>query len=295
MLRDILKGSDPQIIAVMDVLLSANADVVALQGFDYDLQGSALSAFTQALREQGLDYQFQFAGPPNAGLKTDIDLDGDGKVGGPGDAQGYGRFFGQGGMALLSRYPIVTTEVQDFSTFLWKDLPENLFPHTKAGPFPSTAAHDIQRLSSNGHWIVPIDHPELGRVHILTFHASPPVFDGPEDRNGRRNHDEVAFWTQYLEGTIGKVPSNNFILMGDANLDPARGDGRSEAMQDLLAHPSLQDPLPNITTVNWPHTDDIRVDYVLPSQDWTVLKAQTAPHNPTASRHRLVWVDLKKP
>jgi len=294
LLRDILKGSDPQILAVMDELLSAKADVVALQGFDYDLQGSALSAFAQALKERGLDYPYQFAGPPNAGLQTDIDLDGDGNVGGPGDAQGYGRFFGQGGMALLSRYPIAAAEVQDFSTLLWKDLPENLFPHTKSDPFPSKAAYDIQRLSSNGHWVVPIDHPEIGRIHILTFHASPPVFDGPEDRNGRRNHDEVAFWTQYLDGAFGTAPQDQFIILGDANLDPEKGDGRSEAIRNLLDHPLTIDLLTAIPTATWPQTGDMRVDYVLPSSDWTILEAFVLPPNAKASRHSVLVAEVSR-
>tara|TARA_R110002110_G_scaffold75379_5_gene199144 strand:- start:5225 stop:6136 length:912 start_codon:yes stop_codon:yes gene_type:complete len=294
LLRDILKGSDPQITAVMGTIISAQPDVIALQGFDYDLQNAALVAFATVLKDGGLDLPYHFAAPSNGGLQTDIDLDGDGKIGGPGDAQGYGRFFGQGGMAILSRYPIDTPKVQDFSTFLWKDLPGNLFPQTQSGPFPSTAAYEVQRLSSHGHWVVPIVHPNIGRFHILTFHASPPVFDGPEDRNGRRNHDEVAFWSKYLDGAFSTSPDGKFILMGDANLDPDRGDGRSEAIQTLLSHPTLQDPLTKTTTVNWEQTGEMRVDYVLPSDDWTVLNAQVALENPTASRHRLVWVDVTK-
>jgi len=53
LLRDILRGSDPQITAVMDLLVQANADVVLLQGFDYDLENRALSAFADALKANG--------------------------------------------------------------------------------------------------------------------------------------------------------------------------------------------------------------------------------------------------
>ncbi len=294
LLRDILKGSDPQILAVIDTLVTSRADVVAVQGFDYDLENSALRAFTLALKERGLDYPYHFSAAPNAGLQTDVDLDGDGRFGGPGDAQGYGRFFGQGSMAILSRFPIEVSEVQEYSTLLWKDLPDNIFPLTASGPYPSTAAYDLQRLSSHGHWIVPIDHPDLGQFHILTFHASPPVFDGPEDRNGRRNHDEVAFWSKYLDGLFGPAPQNSFILLGDANLDPERGDGRSVAMQSLLSRTELQDPLPNQSTVHWEQTGDMRVDYVLPSTDWTIVDANVTHKNPVASRHSLVVIDLKR-
>lgn len=294
LLRDIRKGDDPQINAVIETIQQADADVITLQGFDYDLGDMALLAFKEALATRGIVYPHHFAGAPNAGLRTDLDLDGDGRTGGAGDAQGYGRFYGAGSMAILSKVPIATTDIRDFSTLIWRDLPQALLPQTEAGPFPSAAAQAIQRLSSNGHWIVPLDHPTLGRLTLMTFHASPPVFDGAEDRNGKRNHDEVAFWTHLLEGRLGPIPKQPFVLTGDANLDPDKGDGRSIAMQNLLAHPMLQDPLPGQPTVSWEQTGPMRVDYVLPSTDWSITGAAVIPANPLASRHSLVWVDLTK-
>ena len=35
-------------------------------------------------------------------------------------------------------------------------------------------------------------------MHVLVSHPTPPTFDGPEDRNGLRNADEIAFWKQYV-------------------------------------------------------------------------------------------------
>ncbi|WP_370399367.1 endonuclease/exonuclease/phosphatase family protein [Sulfitobacter sp. JB4-11] len=294
LLRDILKGDDPQITAVIDTLVQADVDTVALQGFDYDLEGRALQAFQQALSAAGLVYPYRFAAPPNAGLATGIDMDGDGRKGGAGDAQGYGRFYGAGSMAILSRVPILTEDIRDYSAFLWRDLPDALLPQTAAGPFPSPEAIAIQRLSSHGHWLVPLNHPTLGRVTLMTFHASPPVFDGDEDRNGKRNHDEVAFWVHLLEGRLGQMPESPFILAGDANLDPEKGDGRGIAMRNLLNHPAFQDPLPDQPTVTWSQTGPMRVDYVLPSSDLTVTGADVMSVNPAASRHSLVWVDLTR-
>lgn len=294
MLRDIGKGDDPQINAVLDTIQSANADVITLQGFDYDLGSLALKAFADALAKRGTPYPFHFAAAPNAGLATGLDMDGDGRLGGAADAQGYGRFYGAGSMAILSKIPIATDEFRDFSSLLWRDLPGALLPSTQTGPFPSAQAQAIQRLSSHGHWLVPLDHPTLGRITLKTFHASPPVFDGDEDRNGKRNHDEVTFWIHLLEGRLGPVPDAPFVLAGDANLDPNKGDGRSIAMRKLLAHPMLQDPLPGQTTVAWEQTGPMRVDYVLPSKDWSVVDAKVLPANPDASRHSLVWVDLTK-
>ena len=151
LLRDIARGKDPQIKAVIEVIISASPDVIALQGVDYDLDHKALTAFKRALADHGHDYPYHFAAPPNAGLMTDLDLDGDGKLGGPGDAQGFGRFYGEGAMAVLSRHPILTDEVQDYSSLLWRELPDADLPQTQHGPFPSAAAIAVQRLSTNGH------------------------------------------------------------------------------------------------------------------------------------------------
>lgn len=292
LLRDIQKGTDRQVVAILDVLTAARSDILVLQGVDYDLEGRAIEALANALQSRGLNYPYRYAAPPNAGLMTPLDLDGDGRMGGPGDAQGYGRFFGEGAMAILSRFPINTADVQDYSTLLWRDLPKALLPGTADAPFPSPDAHAVQRLPSHGHWVVPITHPTLGPVHILTYHASPPVFDGPEDRNGRRNHDETIFWLHYLDGHFDTPPAERYLLIGDANLDPTKGDGRGEAMRRLLDDARLQDPLSGQTTVKWSQTGPLRVDYALPSADWTVLNAGVAAPNPEASRHQLVWVEL---
>ncbi|HBB83967.1 MAG TPA: endonuclease [Sulfitobacter sp.] len=292
LLRDILRGDDPSIASVVQTITAANPDIIALQGIDYDLELSALNALADALTAAGAPYPHRFAAPPNAGRQSGVDLDGDGKRGGPRDAQGYGRFFGQGAMAILSRYPIMTAQLQDFSTLLWRDLPGSLYPIIDGAPFAGTEAHATQRLSSNSHWSLPIQTP-TGPITLLTYHATPPVFDGPEDRNGRRNHDETVFWVHHLAGEIGTPPQDAFILLGDANLDPTRGDGRGKAIAALLAHPSIQDPLPEHPTANWAQTGPMRVDYILPSHHWQVADTGLIwPQGDAASRHALVWVDL---
>ena len=225
LLRDIVRGGDVQIEAVASVLTRVAPDIVALQSFDYDLTGVALLAFADMLRGAGLDYPYQFAALPNTGMPTNLDMDGNRRRAEARDAQGYGFFSGQGGMAILSKHPIVTDEVQDFSSLLWRDFPGALLPETAAGPFPSEQAQAIQRLSTTGHWVVPVDVPGLGRITLMTLHASPPVFDGPEDRNGKRNHDEIVFWQRYLDGTFGPSPDRQFVLLGDFNQDPVDGEG----------------------------------------------------------------------
>lgn len=315
-LRDTVRGEDDQIIATLQVIAATRPDVLVLQGIDYDLTGAGLAAYVAALRAQGIDYQHTFSARPNTGMPTGLDMDGNGKLGEPRDAQSYGRFSGQGGMAVLSRYPIDAEAVQDFTELLWRDLPDALLPQTDAGPFPSEAAQAVQRLSTVNHWVVPIDVPEMGRISIMAFQGSPPVFDGPEDRNGKRNHDEIIFWQHFLAGHFGPAPADRFVLMGDINQDRRGGEGIKSAITTLLDDPRLQDPLPDslgsaaatgdaLDTVDWtdPVPGNLRVDYVLPSADWRVLDAGVfwpAPDSEMgqiaaiASRHRLVWVDLAR-
>ena len=319
LLRDIRQDRDAQIKAVVDVITRNSPDILALQGFDWDYQGVALAAFVETLGHAGARYPFHYAPRPNSGLTTDLDLDGDGRKGGPGDAQGFGRFSGQGGMAVLSRFPILTGQAQNLSDVLWRDIPGALMPvHENGTPFPSPEAQAIQRLSSTGHWIVPIQLPDDSILSLMVFQAGPPVFDGPEDRNGRRNHDEILLWQQVLDATFGPAPTRRFVLAGGANLDPADSDGRRKAIRALLQDRRFQDPMPisdgatqagdqghrgdnQTDTVDWPRVGRLRVDYLLPSADWQVQATGVywpAPGQDghdialTASRHRLVWVDL---
>jgi len=111
-------------------------------------------------------------------------------------------------------------------------------------------------------------------LHLMAFAATPPVFDGPEDRNGLRNRDELRMWEIVLDGGFGPAP-DNFVVIGNANLDPVDGDGLSGAMASFLADIRLQDPLPRRDTADWPEEGpgNLRVSYVLPSATWRVLDA----------------------
>lgn len=325
LLRDILADA-PDVAAATDVIARVSPDVLLLTAFDHDLHGHALEALADRLSAAGAPYPHRFALPPNSGLATGRDMDGDGRTGTPRDAQGYGEFAGQGGMALLSRLPIDAAATRDFSAFLWHDLPGALL----AAGGPPEGAYPDQRLSSVGHWDVALTLPDGRRVRVWAWHATPPVF-GQGDRNARRNHDETAFWLRYLDGQLPVLPTPDpFVLLGDANSDPEDGDGRREAIRALLAHPRLVDPAPRsaggvaaaardggvnaahrgdpaLDTADWSDAEggpgNLRVDHVLPSSDWRILGSGVWWPEPgdeadlaaTASRHRLVWVDVALP
>ena len=149
-------------------------------------------------------------------------------------------------------------------------------------------------------------------MHFLVSHPTPPVFDGPEDRNGRRNHDEIRFWADYVRpGRAsayiyddagqqgGLAPGARFVIAGDQNADPLDGDSVPGAAQLLLEHPRVNTSVTpssdgavdaaarqggaNLTHRGDPAFDtadfadstpgNLRVDYVLPSRPLRIVDA----------------------
>lgn len=295
LLADIDKG-EPQVTAAVALIAGARPDVLLLTGFDWDHDGHALAALAAALKASGVAFPYRYAPRPNAGMQSGLDLDGNGRTDEPRDAQGYGRFTGQGGMALLSRLPLRVEAARDFSAFLWADLPGSLIDGAGLSP----AARAVQRLSSTGHWDVPLVLPSGRELHLLAFAATPPLFDGPEDRNGRRNRDETAFWLRYLDGALPvPPPPAPFVLLGDVDIDPAAGEGRRDALVALLSDPRLQDPRPAGAkgTATATYRTPLRLDYILPSADLTVTGAGVIwpETGETPPRRALVWVDISLP
>ena len=233
LLRNILRGEDPQITAVQGIIGAVDPDVIVLTDFDYDLDGMALAAFVELT-----GYPFQFAALPNAGMPTGLDIDGNKRLGEARDAQGYGRFSGDGGMAILSKMRIQTDAVVDLSATLWRDVDGAILPSVDGAPFPSEAAQAVQRISSASHWILPIVPQDTPPFSLLAWSATPPVFDGPEDRNGLRKRDELRMWANLLDTD----PPSSFVIAGNANLDPVDGGGLRDAMATFLARDDVIDP-----------------------------------------------------
>ncbi|MGN6238189.1 MAG: endonuclease/exonuclease/phosphatase family protein [Cellulosimicrobium cellulans] len=317
---DLSTPDDPQAATIAEVLQRTRPDVVLLNEFDYVPDGRAVDLFRDHYLEvsQGgatpIEYRDAYVAPSNTGVPSGLDLNNDGTVGGGDDAFGFGAFEGQYGMVVLSRYPIDMRGVRTFQHFLWKDMPGALLPDDPATAAPADwytpEELEVVRLSSKSHWDVPV---RVGRetVHVLASHPTPPTFDGPEDRNGRRNHDEIRFWADYV--TPGKAsryvyddagrrgglhPGESFVVLGDQNADPLDGDSVDAAIDQLLDHRRVQDPAPrsdgaveaaafqggaNATHRGDPALDtadfadtapgNLRADYVLPSRDLRVRDA----------------------
>ena len=307
---DLATGDNAQAQNVAETIQRTRPDVVLINEFDYEPGNEDLFRDNYLEVSQNgadpVDYPYAYIAPSNTGVPSGYDLNNDGTVGGPDDAYGFGFFPGQYGMVVYSRYPIDTDGVRTFQLFRWSDMPGNLLPEE----FYSAEEQEVLRLSSKSHWDVPV---EVGNktVHVLAAHPTPPIFDGPEDRNGRRNHDEIRFWADYVgspkqsayiyddEGVPGGLkPGERFVIVGDYNADPYDGDSVDGAIDQLLDHrrvntsvtPSspggveqalLQggvnaehrgDPAFDTADFNEP-PGNLRVDYVLPSRSLKIEDA----------------------
>lgn len=307
-----LEGDDAGARKIAAVLQRVRPDVVLLNEFDYDADGRAADLFQQrylAVAQHGsepLRYPYRYFAPVNTGVPSGLDLDHDGRVGGDGrargnDAWGYGLHPGQYGMLLLSRYPIDAAQARSFQLLKWSALPGAREPRDPASgaPWYPPAIWSQLRLSSKSHWDVPVRTPQ-GVIHVLASHPTPPVFDGPEDRNGARNHDELRLWAEYLSpgdkpwlcddrGRCGGLPADAaFVILGDMNADPVDGDGARGAIAQLLEHPRVDAghvprsagapqraadygfPRKGDTATHTgdfgPKSGTLRLDYVLPSR-----------------------------
>ena len=346
-----LELGNAQARKIAAVLQQVRPDIVLLNEFDHDDAGRAADLFQRRYLEvaqagggEPLHYAHRYLAPVNTGVPSGLDLDGNGQTGGIGrdrgnDAWGYGLHPGQYGMLVLSKHPIDASAVRTFRLLKWSAMPGALRPMEPATgkPFHADAVWAQLRLSSKSHWDVPIETP-LGTVHLLTSHPTPPTFDGPEDRNGKRNADEIRLWREYVSlgdkpwlcddaGRCGGLPADaRFVIAGDLNNDPVDGDGRHDAILELLEHPRvLRMATPrsaggeakanayadtgierrgspaHVTGDFGPRVGALRLDYVLPSAGFTPVASGVfwpAPGAPAAaiadaSDHRLVWVDLR--
>ena len=261
LLKDLSGGTNKQALEVARVLRTVRPDIVLLNEFDFSEDKKAVNCFLHEYvnatadwaTEEPILYPYLFTAPVNTGVPSGRDLDHDGKTNGPGDAIGFGKFPGQYGMVLLSQFPIETNDVRTFQKLLWKSMPDALLPPSGKDDnanWYNDEDLNLLRLSSKSHWDIPV-RIDQQVLHLLTSHPTPPAFDGPEDRNGRRNHDEIRLWAEYLSdaekswliddlGRSGTLASTAaFVILGDQNADPNDGASYQVAINQLLTHPRV--------------------------------------------------------
>lgn len=338
LVTDLSTPNNSQAKAVAEIIQRNNPDILLINEFDY-VAANPLQP-VQLLQQNYLgvsqnganpvNYPFVYIAPSNTGINSGFDLNNNGTavttVGAAGygdDSFGFGQFPGQFGMLLLSKYEIDTANIRTFQNFLWKDMPNNLLTNDPTIDNPATAVNEnlsgfyapeeiaVLRLSSKSHWDVPIK-VNGETVHLLLSHPTPPTFDGTEDRNGKRNADEIRFWSDYItpdkggyiyddKGKTGGIANgSSFVIMGDQNADPRDGDSFNNAIRQLLLNPNIntnsvpasaggvqqailqtganvnQNGNPAFDTADFndnPAPGNLRADYVLPSSDLQVTNS----------------------
>lgn len=322
-LQELLDGNAQQAQDIAEVLQRVRPDIVLLNEVDYDSEAAVVDAFRSGYLEvsqsnlEPLLLPHHYTAQVNTGVPSGHDLDSNGTTKTANDAFGYGKYPGQYGMVVLSRFPIDAAASRTFQKLRWQTMPGALLPTdptTGNGYYSDAVLRDF-RLSSKSFWDVVVRLPSAKPLHLLCSHPTPPVFDGPEDRNGKRNHDEVRLIADYLtnkadyliddKGQSGGLNKNaSFVILGDLNADPLHGSGIKGTMQQLLNHPRVNGTVAP-TSNGGPaaskraadlnrdraenaaqHTADfgkeghgnLRIDYALPSKNFEV--AGTGVHWP---------------
>ena len=308
----LISGDDEKLKRVAAVIQQVRPDVLLLNEFDYYELDSAILFIKNyldipQLGNEAISYVHAVNGAVNTGSDSGLDLNGNDVPGEPEDAWGYGTFPGQYGMMVLSRFPLSLE--RSFRLFKWIDMPGALMPLKPDGSnWYSDAVRNKLRLSSKNHWDISVTINEQV-IHFLASHPTPPVFDGPEDRNGARNYDEIRFWADYVDsqrsgyiyddtGVKGGLGDGlPFVIAGDLNADPDDGDSSGKAIVQLLGHPNIDasciplskgaeeasreqggknlehrgNPAADTGDFNDKYTGNMRIDYVLPSKTLKVV------------------------
>lgn len=319
---DLSTTANVQANVIATVIQLTRPDILLINEFDYDERGTSLRLFQDnylsiphpQFGAQSIHYPYRYTAPSNTGIPSGFDYNNNGAVGGGDDAYGFGVFPGQFGMAFYSMYPIDEEHIRTFQLFKWKDMPcafLPFFPQNNTPWYTPGPELDSFRLSSKSHWDIPVK--VVGRViHALSSHPTPPVFDGLEDRNGKRNHDEIRFWKDYIsrdhkdssyiyddDDHYGGLDGRHFVILGDLNADPNDGDSFNSAVRQLTDNELINNSTtpvslgavqlstldgganvnhcsdPKFDTADFADTTpgNLRADYVLPSATLDIADA----------------------
>jgi len=336
-LSNALKSDHQQIKNIAEIIQINSPDIILLNEFDnQDDNHQALKSFIKNYLnksqngQKAINFPYFYQGPVNTGVNSGLDINGDGEKGKlPDDGFGYGHFPGHFGMVLLSKYPIDFDNIRSFQYFKRHDMPNALMPMDPVTnePWYSQEVWQALRLSSKSHWDVPVN-VDGKTIHILASHPTPPVFDGPEDRHGTRNHDEIRFWHDYIspekssyiyddkDRQGGLKNKESFVILGDLNATTVDGNAIKAGIASLLGSDKIQDANPQ-SQAGEKHSPDnvhgkhhtafwrMRVDYVLPSVSGLTIKDsgvfwplktddnyRLIKDRKASSDHRLVWLKL---
>lgn len=324
-------GEDEALQKVAAVIQTVRPDVLLLNEFDWsaiDLPRLFVDNYLNKPQfgNKAMQYSYTLTDEVNTGLDSGLDLNNNGKLSDAADAWGFGSFPGQYGMAVFSQFPLKIK--RSFQLFKWNDMPGALqvLQADETFYYPVEVREQL-RLSSKSHWDVAITIEDQ-ILHFLVSHPTPPVFDGPEDRNGMRNHDEIRLWADYIDPARaaylyddsgikgGLAGDEKFVIAGDLNADPVDGESNRNAIAQLLDHSLINslcvpssdgavkasevqagknlehkaNPASDTGDFNDKYVGNMRIDYVLPSSTLKVTACGVFWPGPGEPGHELMDV-----
>lgn len=340
LLEDLRSGVFPPAQSLAEAAQLNRPDVLLVTGITSDGDEEIAEALRSKYLEvgqngqEGLDYPYVYAGPSNSGNESGADLDGDGVVGGPGDAIGYGDHPGQHGMIMFSSYPIEQNGIRTFQDFLWEDLPDGAAGSSEH----SELERSVMRLTSAAFWDVPLT-VDAGAgsertVNIVASSIARP--QDPADVDADRGDDERRMIADYLAGEAWYLTDDDgdpatgtgseFVYMGEPATQYDLPGSASGDMAELLDSQAVQDPEPEAVTQE-PLSSrsvgsggsqsratrtvddgmDVRSAFILPGADMDIGESGVfwpaegeygadlvRPGSDQAISDRLVWLDIPR-
>lgn len=339
---DLAAADAPRLHELAAAIQRMHPQVLLLNGLAYDMPGAPgvsgkepsgsnakrfVEKYLQVAQSPDLSplrYRI-FVDQSNSGVPSGIDQNHDGKVttefplaadtpeqllaraAYSADCWGPGDYPGQRGMALLvdERLEIKTSELRTFRKLPWSYMDGAYLPvGPDHKPLWNEEEKAVARLSSVGHWDVPVVLPNHAVVHVLCSNPGPPA--GAGEISARRNHDEVRFWADYIEDSAWIVDDDGkegglrrgceFVILGNLGVDPVKGEKFREPITTVLgATRRINFDFVPVAPGGSADTcaAGLRVDYVLPAKDITVLGGGVQPWPDRGpSDHNPVWLDI---
>ena len=263
LVADLSTPDNVQAQAVAEVIQRTRPDVLLINEFDFDAERRGRCACSSQLPvgrpQRGQTHPrtaYRFVAPSNTGIPSGFDLNNDGTVGGPDDAFGFGVLPGpvrHGG--LLALPDRLRRQSAPSSTSSGRTCRERCCPTTRP-PRPGRLV--LARGAGRVPAVVqePLGPADPGRAarSSTSWSATRPRRSStvPRTATGRRNHDEIRFWADYVLPGAQRLPlrrrgrarrpqarASRFVIAGDQNADPFDGDSVAGAAQQLLDNPRV--------------------------------------------------------
>ncbi|MBY6187843.1 endonuclease/exonuclease/phosphatase family protein [Marinobacter hydrocarbonoclasticus] len=219
-------------------------DVLLLTGFSTSVTEGGVADDTAAARFQqnylaqpqrpdlqGLTFGHRYVASTNSGQFIPHDVNGDGKLALPEDAQGYGHFHGQNSFVLLSKYALDADQARTFRQFKWSEVTGASKPMLDNGEEMDQGAWEALSVMDTNFVDIAMRLPDGRQISLLLTQLTDQQPEENALRSGwlqQRNGAQLDFIGDYIsdrqDGDYlvddagrrgGANLSRPFVLMGN--------------------------------------------------------------------------------